>query len=68
MIKISEYDQEIQQSHTADLEEEQQSHRLLTVTRHQEDNQSKQQAQDDCKTGKDTKYCKPRKAPNTQPH
>ena len=38
MIKISEYEQEIQQSHTADLEEEPQSHRLLTVTRHQEDN------------------------------
>ena len=34
----SEYDQEIQQSHTADHGTERKSHRTPTIKRHQEDN------------------------------
>ena len=42
--KVSEYDQEIPQSHTAEQlghDTMRKSHRTLTATRHQEDNESK---------------------------
>ena len=44
--KTSEYDQELPQSHTTDLPmaPQRKSHRTLTVTRHQEDSQSKKAA------------------------
>ena len=49
------------------------SHRMVTTTRHQEDNtkQSNQLSlphQDDCKTGKDTKQCTTKHGTNTEPH
>ena len=48
-------------------------HRILKVTRQQEDNQRKATSshliplRDDCKTGKDIKFCKTIQVPNTKP-
>ena len=57
--KVSEYYQEIPQSHTVDQPTHgtmRKRHRTLTATRHQEDQLSLPQ-RDDCKTRKDTKFC-----------
>ena len=61
--KVSEYDQEIPQSHTVDhptAPTVSKSHRTFTVTRHPKDNKSKANKlfvlrPDDCKTRKDIK-------------
>ena len=55
--KISEYGQEIPQSHSEDQNKALKSHITLTDTRHKESNQIPLPHQDDCKTRKGTKYC-----------
>ena len=68
--KRNEYDQEIPQSDTADQPTAQKSHRTLTFLMKMIT--AKQPAlslprQDDCKTGKDTKYYRTKQRPITEP-